>query len=76
MIESENIQQFFILLCSGISIWAFAGIKYKRLGFIFGLISQPFWFWSSFQTQQWGIFIVSIWFTINHIRGLYNWRKL
>ena len=72
----DAIQQIFILFCSGASIWAFAGTKYKRAGFIFGLCGQPFWIWTTFSSGQWGMFLVSLWFTGNHIRGLYNYRKV
>lgn len=70
-----DIQQILILFFSGASIWAFAGVKYKRLGFILGLCGQPFWIYTTFQAAQWGMFIVSLWFTGNHIRGLYNYRR-
>jgi hypothetical protein len=70
----NHIQQAIIMLCSGASIWAFAGTKYKRLGFIFGLIGQPFWIYTTYSAGQWGMFLVSLWFTGNHVRGLWNHR--
>lgn len=71
----ENITQIAILIFSCSSIWAFAGTKYKRLGFIFGLCGQPFWIYTTFTAGQWGMFLVSLWFTANHVRGLWNHRK-
>ena len=69
---TENIIQTAILIFSCASIWAFAGTKYKRLGFILGLCGQPFWIYTSFTADQWGVFLVSLWFTGNHIRGILN----
>jgi hypothetical protein len=62
-------EQIAILLFSCSSIFALSNKKYK-LGFILGLCGQPFWFYTSYQSNQWGIFLVSIWFTISHINGL------
>jgi hypothetical protein len=70
----ENLNQFMMLICSAISIWAFAETKYKRLGFIAGLCGQPFWIYTTAVSGQWGMFLVSIWFTGNYIRGLWNYR--
>ena len=69
---SENMQQILIAFFSGVSIWAIAGTKYKRLGFIFGLFGQPFWIYATFKTGQWGMLFMSLWYTGNCIRGLWN----
>lgn len=68
--------QVIIMVCSGASIWALAGIKHRGLGFVFGLIGQPFWIYTTFMSGQWGMFLVSLWFTGNHIRGLINLKKI
>jgi len=67
----ELISQVVIPILSGVSIWAFAGKRHK-LGFICGLCGQPFWLYSTFTGELWGMFAVSIWFAGNHIRGLIN----
>jgi hypothetical protein len=64
-------EQFAILLFSCSSIWALSGKRYL-LGFILGLCGQPFWIYTSFKNDQWGVFLVSLWFTGNHIRGIIN----
>ena len=77
------VAQAAIVFFSGLSIWAFSGKRY-RLGFLSGLCGQPFWFFTSFHDGQWGVFLVSIWFTLNHARGLWAhrhsegsfWRKI
>jgi hypothetical protein len=67
------INQIAIVFFSGLSIWALSGKRYK-LGFITGLCGQPFWFFASVSDGQWGVFLVSLWFTINHIRGIWGLR--
>ena len=71
----KDFNQFMMMICSAISIWAFAGTKYKRLGFIAGLIGQPMWIYTTFEAGQWGMFLVSVWFSINPVRGLWNYRN-
>jgi hypothetical protein len=75
MIMQEIIPQIAIPIFSGASIWAFAG-KRHQLGFVLGLCGQPFWIYSSFTGGLWGVFIVSLWFTGNHIRGLINHHRI
>lgn len=73
----DIIEQSIILICSGISIFMFASQKSKVrfIGFIIAICGQPFWWFTSWRHGQWGILILSVWFTINHIRGIINNRK-
>lgn len=68
------IAQIAIVIFSGISIWALSGKRY-RLGFALGLCGQPFWIYAVAVEGQWGMLIVSIWFTANHVRGLWLHRN-
>lgn len=43
----------------------------RRWACIFGLVGQPFWFWASWQAEQWGIFAVSVLYTFAWARGLW-----
>ena len=45
----------------------------NKWGFVFGLISQPFWFISACIYKQWGIFFVSIIYTFSWAYGIYAW---
>lgn len=63
-----DISQFFLMIFTCFSIWALAGKRYK-LGFILGLFSQPFWFYSAWVDGLWGMFVVSSWVTVNYVRG-------
>lgn len=47
--------------------------KKNKWGFVFGLIAQPFWFITSYINNQWGVFFVSIAFTISWLYGIYEW---
>lgn len=43
---------------------------------ILGLIGQPFWFYETFQAQQWGIFVLCFGYTYAWCLGFYNnWIK-
>ena len=44
----------------------------SRWGFIIGLVTQPFWFYTSFRHRQWGIFIASIFYTFGWAMGVYR----
>jgi hypothetical protein len=70
-----NIDQIAILIFSCSSIWALSSKRYF-LGFILGLCGQPFWIYSSLTAGQYGIFLVSLWFTGNHIKGIINHRRI
>jgi hypothetical protein len=44
----------------------------SRWGFVLGLATQPFWFYTSFRHRQWGIFIASIFYAIGWTIGVYR----
>lgn len=68
------ISQIFIMVFGASAIW-FVGRKekWKRWGYIFGIISQPFWFYTSYTNEQWGILIMSLFYTYSWIQGIYNY---
>jgi len=47
--------------------------KKNKWGFVFGLLSQPFWFISSFTNKQWGIFLLNIIYSFSWSYGIYVW---
>jgi hypothetical protein len=48
----------------------------KKYACIFGLISQPFWFYSAIESDQWGICLLSIIYTLVWLIGFKNyWVK-
>lgn len=42
----------------------------RRWACIFGLLSQPFWFWSAWHAQQWGIFALCFIYAACWVRGV------
>ena len=42
----------------------------SRWGFVIGLATQPFWFYTSFRHRQWGIFIASIFYAVGWAIGV------
>lgn len=47
--------------------------KKNKWGFVLGLLSQPFWFLTSFINKQWGSFLLSFIYTGTWILGIYEW---
>lgn len=46
--------------------------RWSKWGAIIGLLSEPFWFLSAWESASWGIFAVSFIYTISYINGVYN----
>lgn len=44
----------------------------SRYGCVFGLISEPFWFYTCAYHHQWGLFAAAFIYTISWARGFYN----
>jgi len=44
----------------------------SKWGFVIGLATQPFWFYTSFRHRQWGIFIASIFYAFGWAIGVYR----
>lgn len=47
--------------------------NFKRYACLFGLAAQPFWYYTSYNAQQWGILTVSILYTLGWLIGLKNY---
>jgi hypothetical protein len=64
------------IACTGVvAIWLSQDtrLNWRRWSCIFGLLSQPFWFYSAWKAQQWGIFGISFFYTWSWIRGFINY---
>jgi nicotinamide riboside transporter PnuC len=61
----------------GISVLGVAAIilvaRKNKWGFVCGLLTQPFWYITSWTHQQWGIFIISFAYTVSWSYGFYLW---
>ena len=72
-----NFEQIGILIFGCTAVWL-VGRKeqWKRWGYICGMCSQPFWFYSAYQAEQWGIFLLCVWYTYSWGQGVWNyWIK-
>ena len=45
---------------------------WRKWGYALGLCSQPFWFYTAYTHAQWGILILSLWYTYSWAQGAYN----
>ena len=61
----------------GIAIFGIAAIilvaRKNKWGFVFGLLSQPFFYITSYINKQWGLFTLSLIYTGSWIYGIYMW---
>ena len=61
----------------GVAIFGVTAIilvaKKNKWGFVLGLVSQPFWYITSFMNRQWGVFFDSIIYTFSWLFGIYEW---
>lgn len=72
------ISQIAIMILGASAIWL-VGRKesWKRWGYILGMLSQPFWFYTAYTNEQWGILIMCIFYTYSWGSGIYNyWIKI
>lgn len=44
--------------------------RLRRLAPLFGVCSQPFWFYTTFINHQWGIFALSFFYTLSWVKGV------
>lgn len=69
--------QIAILLFGCSSIWL-VGRKehWKRWAYIIGLLGQPFWIYTTLSTKQYGMFVLTLFYTYSWAQGIYNyWIK-
>lgn len=70
-------EQIFIFIFGASGIWFVSRIEHwKRWGYILGMCGQPFWFYSAWNNEQWGIFLLSCFYTYSWGQGIWNyWIK-
>lgn len=67
----EIISQVAIFILGALAIILVA--RKNKWGFVFGLLSQPFWYYTTYINHQWGIFLMNFIYTGSWAYGLYNW---
>jgi len=66
----DIICQIFISIFGVLAIFLVA--RGNRWGFVVGLVQQPFWYITTYLNQQWGIFFLSIVYTLTWVYGVYK----
>lgn len=68
------IDQMMIALtgCVAVFLTQQNNVKWKKYAPILGLVGQPFWFYTTYANEQWGIFILSFFYTYSWGLGVYN----
>jgi len=68
-----GIDQIAIALLGAAAAWLSQArsLQSRRWACIFGLLGQPFWFYASWHTGQWGVFAVSVIYLCAWLRGLW-----
>ena len=72
------IEQIALGCTGGVAIWLSQDKRdhFRRYACLFGLAGQPFWFYTTFTHQQWGIFMLSFIYTWSWYRGFrHYWRS-
>lgn len=70
---ATDLGQAAILVLSGAAIWLLAQPRpWSRWGCIAGLAAQPLWLHGTWQAQQWGMFTLSLWYTLVFAQGAYR----
>lgn len=72
------IEQIGIALCGVTAVFLSQDTResWRRWACIFGLASQPFWFYATWKAQQWGIFALCVLYAFSWLRGLHTyWIK-
>ena len=78
ILSAMSLEQIAIAFTGVAAIWLSQDESEARRKWacIFGLISQPFWFYSAYKAQQWGIFVLCFFYTWAWIKGfINNWMK-
>jgi len=65
--------QIGIVVFGVLSVW-FVGRKesWSRWGFVFGLLSEPFWVYETISKEQWGILALTLFYAYAWGQGIYN----
>jgi len=68
------LEQIAIALTGATAVWLSQDKRdsYRKWACIFGLVGQPFWFYSAWAAEQWGIFALCFLYTFSWWRGFRN----
>ena len=75
--QIDAINQALIVVFGGLAVWLVSQPKpWRRWGYILGLCSQPFWMYTTIAHKQWGLMLLSGWYTYAWGEGVWHyWIK-
>jgi len=67
-------EQVFIAITGVVAIWLSQDKRdsYRKYACLFGMAGQPFWFYSAYTAEQWGIFVLCFFYTFAWWKGIKN----
>lgn len=67
-------EQIAIALTGVTAIWLSQDSRasFRKYACLFGLAGQPFWFYSAYNTEQWGILVLCTFYTWAWFKGVRN----
>jgi len=68
------IDQFFIAITGVTAIWLTqqGNEAWKKYACLFGMAGQPFWYYSAYTAEQWGILVLCVFYTYAWWLGIKN----
>jgi len=68
------VDQVAIALTGAIAIWLSQDKRetWRKNACLFGLVGQPFWFYSAYNAEQWGVFVLCFFYTWAWLKGVKN----
>lgn len=71
--DISQITQPAIALLSSVAVWLtqMHSRKAQRIAPILGMLSQPFWFYAAWSSEQWGVFVACVVCALAWAKGLW-----
>lgn len=70
----HNAIQAYVFVFSALAVYCTARVdRWHRWGFVFGLASEPAWFYFAWLTDSWGILALTVWWSWSWAQGA--WRR-
>ena len=71
-----DLAQWALFILGGAAIWLVSeggSARRQRWGWLMGLLGQPLWLWLTWQSGQWGMFALSLWYALAWGKGVRRW---